>query len=277
METQEYQNPEAGTTAPRRTIAVIQPYWHNARPGRSDAWTLEQLEKWVADVAATDVAVVPECYPWCTETTRANPPEMVWTHEEHWPLDFAREKLRAIARRHGRTIIAGGVLREGDRLRNALLYASPAHRDVQVYCKRILWDTFEERHFAEWPLSQSTVFRDGDRAIIPLICADVFGPTEATEARRPGMREAVLAAAVDDARRFPGAPILVCAYAGRPTKRGWSDRLQALADAARTNVIFCNFAGNDGSGFGGGGSGVFIPEASPIRLGNDEGVFRYID
>ena len=262
---------------PLRRIVLVQPYWHNTKPRVSDAWSLEQLETWVTSMAPNDVAVFPECYPWSTEPKSTSSTEMLWEHEEHWPIDFAREKLRAVARRCGRAIVAGGVFREGDRLRNALLYASPNRRDVQVYCKRILWDSFEERHFSEWPLSQSTVFRDGDRAIIPLICADVFGPTEATASRRPGMREAVLAAAVDDARRFPGVPILVCAYARSPTKRGWNDRLQALANTARTNVLFCNVAGNDGHGFGGGGSGVFIPDASPIRLRKGKGVFRYVD
>lgn len=48
-----------------------------------------------------------------------------------------------------------------------------------------------------------------------------------------------------------------------------------LARVAGSDVLFCNFAGDDGCGFGGGGSGVFRPDGTCTRLTNDAAVMIY--
>jgi predicted amidohydrolase len=276
-----YESPRGVKTGPGRTIALIQPLWRPKGRAKSDPWDLDALDQHVADAHGADLVVFPESYPWYTVPDPKDRARLLWDPVEHWPIGFAQEKLHAVARRHGRAIIAGGVLREDGVLRNALLCAIPGRARVQVYYKRILWDRLEEENFAPWPLTESTVFKHGDRAIIPLICADVFGPTAATDQRRPGMRDEVQRIAIADAARWPGAPIVVCAYAGDPTGDDWTSRLQALADAADTHVLFCNVAGNDGGGFGGGNSGVFVPRAilghETKRLEDDPGIFYFVD
>ncbi len=275
----EYRNGPGGDvlSSNQRQISLIQPWWHYGRSSGNDRWDVDALEDHVATAERADVVVFPECYPWSTEVTDERTRDIVWLPEEHWPVAFAQEKLRGIAKRRRRQIIAGGVLRDGEGLYNTLLYAVPNRAEVQVYCKRILWDRLEEENFTAWPIERSVGFEFDGRVIIPLICADVLGPKGGRVARQKKMRDEVRRSTVALARQHPGAPILVCAYAGAPQFEPWTTRLQELANEANTDVLFCNVAGNDGRGYGGGASGVFIPGKRSRRLGNEPGVFRYID
>lgn len=246
-------------------VALVQPLWNKPRktkrlnksPSTNDPWNEEALERHLGrDETKADLVVFPEGYPWSGHDD--------WEPDEYWPLEFVQAKMAAISRRTRRTFIAGGYFREQGVRSNAVMLATPGHREVQVYRKRLLWKPSEsEKIITPGGLEDDVVFHFGSHAVIPLICADVFGErdddtmNQEEQSRRQGLleRTAVLAKANGN------APIVVCAYAETAQVSAWEARLEDLikrcsAEGTRQDVLFCNFATNAAANCPGGRSRI---------------------
>lgn len=245
---------------PRGRIVLVQPFW-GPTAAEQDGWDLPALESHVASLALgeRDTAVFPECYPWWPEQDAST----------CVTLDVAQSSLGALARSLCTRIIAGGILAAGGRRYNATLFASPHRAEVQTYFKRILWTQRGESEATlveAGALREGRVFDDGVGCpLVPLICADVFGSTVRESNEPTDAMRAVVFGTRDLVSNHPGARVVVCSYGKRPFGRRWTTRLTELARAVSADVLYCNFAGVDGAGFGGGGSGVFASDGRRLR------------
>jgi predicted amidohydrolase len=264
-----------GKPLPARRIALVQPFYHY-QDASSDRWDPATLERHVAAAEAADLVVFPEIYPWWgpddarrNDVHRSDP-------EAYDTVAEAQVRLRGLAVRYQRRIIAGGYFRMDGVLRNAMLFASPAQSQVQVACKRLLWLAAEGEKYTAWPVDQAAVFEDADgRVFLPLICADIYGDrTYAPDCQTPAMQR-IVARTRELVAIHPGACVIVCSYAHSPFGVVWRHRLQNLAREAKTDVLYTNFAGQDVEGFGSGGTGLIRPDGTEDRLGNVAGVYWY--
>lgn len=251
-------------------ITLIQPWisFHDKDCLESDRWDPDGMEALLADTEESSLAVFPEGFPW-----GLGPAER--TDEELWPVEFAREKLRAVARRRGTDLIAGGYFREHGVIRNMVLLARHDREEVAGYRKRILWHDRERARVAAANVHEGVVFQTAAGPIIPLICADVFGAT-VSEAKSPSPAQRTIVESTSAlVRSNPGARVLVCSYAKSPFGDLWTRRLRQLAREVGTDALYCNFAGDDGTGFGGGGSGRISPDGSLDRAEDRRAFYRY--
>ncbi len=262
-------------------IALVQPFWSDQEDPQypNDSWDKEALIRHLHGISEdVDLVVFPECYPWCGDED-GQP-------SEGMTLDFMREQMAEVSRNTKKTFIAGGLVREGNDTRNVVMLASPGSKcsDEHVYRKRLPW---EDENITPGEIEQDALFKfgsDQQYAVIPLICADVFGAATRETPQQHEDHQAIVDRARDRMRCRPGAPIIVCAYAAGPRGRRWNQRLDELVTPFQDqkeqtlDALFCNFAGHhtiQRNIFGRGGSRLVSSRDTSRRGPRNPGVFIY--
>lgn len=242
---------------PKR-IALIQPWV--ADSGGSQ-WTIDSMISYLAVAAdlGAELAVFPEAFPF-------------WLGETVPDIDMARTELARVACPAALAFIAGGYVRDQWGVRNAL-FLTFGREPRGTYFKRELWRA--EKKLTP-PVSviageAAAVWTWGDRACIPLICADVYSPSE--------RRRRVLIDSVRDRGGEDGDLIVVSSYGGVTHGARWQSNLAAWAREFRSPVAFCNFAGVDRRTepphpLGRGGSRVVLPSTGlVVQRRHEAGIF----
>jgi len=249
------------------TIDLVQPWWVVEDVRERDLWNEASLACHV-ERSKADLVVFPECYPFCPDAKVFKRPGK----SIQIAVDQGRQVLMNLAKKNRRAIVAGGYFRVGEKWQNASVFAAP--RAVSsVYYKRILWKS-EKGNVAAANIGNDVPFELCGYRVIPLICSDVFGDSERSAKYPTGTMTKIVDQTKELAQQRERSLVLVTSYAQAPTGPLWSERLQHLSATTQRPVLYCNFAGNDGGGFGGGGSGVFLPDGNVFRVGNAAAVLR---
>ena len=170
---------------------------------------------------------------------------------------------------HSPAFMAGGYVREGRHLRNAVLLVHQGQVKGH-YFKRIRWQS--ERFIAG---TSGVKFSWGPGlSCIPLICADAADNPSAVGTRM--MHEALSLGANAD------TPIVVVSYGAELAKAEWREPLYLWSAGCAAPVAICGISGKskatyleDGiqKHYGGGGSAVFWPDGSRTRQSQQRGVY----
>ncbi|MEK8046192.1 hypothetical protein [Ideonella margarita] len=228
-------------------------------------WRHEELADWLAQAPPADLVVFPESYPFWRSAGI--------NHRT------AIARLEAAAQQHPeRSFIAGGyVADEGHDstriLRNRSYLVHGGHV-VDTYDKQVV---FQNEQFCPGQIVK--LFAWGAHRCLPLICADADTGPEAD----------FMASLVRRARAAgagPGVPIIVSSFGAMLTEPYWTESLHHLANTLNASVLICGIAGTStttfiysiedgGDGkrhpYGGGGSGLFIPNKSEPKQYTEPG------
>jgi len=156
--------------------------------------------------------------------------------------DARLDPLRALAREHAMTLVAGAPVRLGPSLHIGAFILGP-DRSIDVYTKRHLGA------FPEGPPPEETVFRPGTRnPLIDLdgrkaavaICADAGRPSHPEEAAARG-----------------ASIYLASMFFTPPELEGEMTKLQSYAVRHRMAVVMSNYAGPSGGLAAAGGSAIW--------------------
>ena len=219
-------------------------------------WSPEYIPELLIASSGADLVVFPELMPFDKAGRTAI------------PIDQARETLSACATLDS-AFIAGGYVRDGKALRNAvfLAYDKAIHG---TYFKRIRW--------------QQEPIRVGERGVcftwksglacIPLICADAADNPSPLGTQM--MAEAIQLGANAD------TPIVVPSYGAGLATPEWREPLHLWAMGCGAPVAICGISGKSRSTYeedglkkhyGGGGSAVFWPNGSRTRQSSKRGIY----
>lgn len=226
-------------------------------------WKLAAIPELLALAADADLVVFPESMPFFQIGQKAKilaqAQRLLCQQGDRQNLDTA--------------FMAGGYIREYDRLRNAVFLIHQGQAKG-LYFKRIAW--LDEPIIAG---NQAIRFdwqsRNSHFACIPLICADA--------AENPTPTGTLMMAEALQLGANVETPIIVVSYSFELAGPMWREALYFWSTGCGAPVAICGVSGKsqksyvDEQGqkhhFGGGGSAVFWPDGSHTRQCNKRGIY----
>lgn len=202
----------------------------------------------VARDGGADLALFPECFPFDDEKTPV-------------PIKKAYSILRNLG---SLPFIAGGYVHDGSHPRNAVWLIDRQGPELR-YFKRVRWGGEPIT-----PGPGPELWTLGSTKIVPLICADVFG---AKGKPKRALRE--LESRLAGIRGLKPDLLVVPSYAKGVDKERWQSHLKLCASSLKVPLAFCNIAGKDKKGFGGGGSAMYRWDGNRTELSEEPGINVY--
>jgi predicted amidohydrolase len=223
-------------------------------------WNVEAIPQLLALATDADLMVFPESMPFYQASKKSK-------------TLVAAQHLLCQLSVPGLAFVAGGYVRQGAKLRNAVFLIDQG-QVKGVYFKRLAWldEPIVEGDQAvrfEWQSRQSRF------ACIPLICADA--------AENPTPTGTLMMAEALQLGANAETPIIVPSYSFELTGPMWREAMYFWSTGCGAPVAICGVSGKsrhfylDEQGqkhhFGGGGSAVFWPDGSRTRQSCKRGIY----